>query len=210
MTASSTVSRGRRSTRGSARGRVIEAAYDLFGCDSIATVGIDTIIARSGVAKMSFYKHFPSKEDLVLAFLDQRDERWTGWLVDRWEQAGPEPDAALMATFDALDTWFHEPDFCGCPLLRTVLDTPPGTRVHAAANRALNSSRELLRGLAEEAGLAEPEVFASAWHALMKGAIASAAEGHLDAARHARRAAELILKGWPLLRPRPGAPRRTL
>ena len=82
--------------------------------------------------------------------------------------------------------------------------------VHAAANRALNSSRELLRGLAEEAGLAEPEVFASAWHALMKGAIASAAEGHLDAARHARRAAELILKGWPLLRPRPGAPRRTL
>jgi AcrR family transcriptional regulator len=184
--------------RPGARERVLEAAYELFSRDSIASVGVDAIVQHSGVAKMSFYKHFPSKDDLILAFLDLRDTRWTtGWLEAETTRRAHTPEDRLLVMFDAFDEWFHLRDFAGCPLVRTVAEARQGTPIHAAAAHALTSARKLVKRFATEAGLADAEAFAKTWHALLKGSILSAVEGDRAVAKQVRRGAKLILDGWP-------------
>ena len=85
-----------------ARERILDAAFGLFYAMGIRAVGVDLIIARSGVAKATFYKHFPSKDDLVVAYLDKVDAVWSGQLKDAAEAAGPDPADQLVGMFDAL------------------------------------------------------------------------------------------------------------
>lgn len=106
----------------SARERILEAARRLFYQNGIRATGVDRIIAESGVAKMSFYRNFPSKKDLVLAFLERRHEFWMGWFTARVrELGGGRPGLAVMA--DALKEWFDEPSFRGCAFINTVAET---------------------------------------------------------------------------------------
>jgi len=110
------------SPNNSARERILEAARRLFYGQGIRATGVDRIIAESGVAKMSFYRHFPSKKDLVLAFLERRHEFWMGWFTGRVrELSGGLPGLAVMA--DALKEWFAEPSFRGCAFINTVAET---------------------------------------------------------------------------------------
>ena len=77
------------------RGRVLQAAYDLFCREGINAVGIDRIVAAAGVAKMSLYRHFRSKEELVLAVLDLREKLWkVDWLEAEVERRAPPRRAA--------------------------------------------------------------------------------------------------------------------
>jgi len=106
----------------SARERILEAARRLFYRQGIRATGVDRIIAESGVAKMSFYRNFPSKKDLVLTFLERRHEFWMGWFTGRVKElSGGRPGLAVMA--DALKEWFTEPQFRGCAFINTVAET---------------------------------------------------------------------------------------
>ena len=112
--------------RGSARDRILETAYRLFSRHGIQAVGIDTIVAESHVAKMTLYRYFPSKEDLVLAFLDLRQQRWTHeWLEAGIERRAATPQERLLSVFDLLDEWFRRSDFEGCPFISALLDDVP-------------------------------------------------------------------------------------
>lgn len=109
-------------TPSSARERILEAARRLFYQNGIRATGVDRIIAESGVAKMSFYRNFPSKKDLVLTFLERRHEFWLGWFTGRVrELGGANPRLAVMA--DALKEWFSEATFRGCAFINTVAET---------------------------------------------------------------------------------------
>src|SRR5258706_3159195 len=106
-----------------ARERIDATAYELFCRHGIRAVGVDTIVARSGVAKKTLYRHYPSKNELALAFLRRRDELWTrAWLQRRIEGRAGTPDKKLLAIFDAFDEWFHRPYFEGCPFLKAILE----------------------------------------------------------------------------------------
>ena len=94
-----------------ARERILDAAFALFYSRGIRGVGVDLIIAESGVAKATFYKHFPSKDDLVVAYLDKVDGIWSGQLRDAAQAAGPDPASQLVGMFDALTTACRRP---GC------------------------------------------------------------------------------------------------
>ena len=85
-----------------ARERILDTAFTLFYARGIRGVGVDLIIAESGVAKATFYKHFPSKDDLVVAYLDKVDGVWSGQLKDAAEAAGADPASQLVGMFDAL------------------------------------------------------------------------------------------------------------
>ena len=89
---------------GAARDRILDTAFSLFYARGIRAVGVDLIIAESDVAKATFYKHFPSKDDLVVAYLDKVDGVWTGQLHTAAEAAGDAPAAQLVGLFDALRT----------------------------------------------------------------------------------------------------------
>jgi AcrR family transcriptional regulator len=178
-----------------ARTRILDAAYDLFSRRGVKAVGIDAIITRSGVARMSLYRHFASKEDLVLAFLERREEHWTrGWLVAEIERRATDPADRLLAVFDVLDEWFQRSDYEGCAFIKVMLETAdPADRVYRASASYLAGIRHVMDDLARQAGIPHAEDFARKWHMLMKGAIVAASGGDRDAARRARGVAELLL-----------------
>ena len=105
-----------------ARQRILDAAYDLFSRHGIRGVGVDAIIERSGVARMTLYRHFGSKDALVLAFLERREERWTKeWLQSEVERRASDPAQRLLVIFDVFDEWFQRGDFEGCSFINVLL-----------------------------------------------------------------------------------------
>ena len=179
------------------RERLINAAYGLFSRDGVSQVGIDTILAKSGCAKASLYSNFKTKIDLAIAFLDRREAVWTrGWLESEIKRRARTPEGRLLAIFDVFDGWFRKKSFEGCSFINVLLESREGSPVREAAAIHLAKIRAIVRGLAEEANLQEPEKFAQVWHMLMKGSIVSAGEGNRNAARDAKYAAQLMLKGW--------------
>jgi AcrR family transcriptional regulator len=172
----------------------MEAAYELFSRRGIRDVGVDEVIARAGVAKATLYRHFKSKDELVLAFLERREQAWTlEWVKAEALRRGTTPEEQLLAIFDLFDEWFRSPDFEACSFINVLLEMGSGHTAGAASIRHLANIRAVVRDLAEQAGLRDPEAFARSWHILMKGSIVSAAEGDADAAQRAKRMARLLI-----------------
>src|SRR5438874_310768 len=89
------------------RDRVLDTAYDLFSRFGVNTIGVDRIVADAKVAKMTLYRHFRSKEELVTAVLELREQRWTNeWLIRGVEERAETPEARLLAMFDLFEEWF--------------------------------------------------------------------------------------------------------
>ena len=177
------------------RERVARAAYELFSRSGVRSVGVDAVIEQAGTAKMTLYRNFPSKDDLILDFLRRREEIWThAWLVAETQRRGSTPQEQLLAIFDVFGEWFSEPDFAGCSFLTTMVEISDRTHpVHQAAVGHLANIRCYLSRLAAAAGIADADGFARKWHILMKGAIMAAQEGDLQAAARARELGELLL-----------------
>ncbi len=178
-----------------ARQRILDTSYELFSRHGISSVGIDRIIAEADVAKATLYHHFASKEDLALAFLELREQRWTReWLQAEVERLADAPGERALRIFDVLDEWFHRPGYEGCSFVNTLLEYHDrADPVHQAAGRCLAVVRELVEGYAEDAGAADPAETAAQLQILMIGAIVSARYGDREAARRARRVASLLL-----------------
>jgi AcrR family transcriptional regulator len=170
-----------------ARDRILDTSYELFSRRGVRAVGIDEVIERAGVAKATLYRHFPSKDDLVVAFLERREERWTiGWVETEARRRGSSPEEQLLAIFDAFDEWFRREDFEACSFINVLLELGPQHAAGSASVQHLENIRSIVRGLAEEAGLRDPDSFARSWHILMKGSIIAAAEGDVEAAHRAQ------------------------
>ena len=163
-----------------ARTRVLECAYRLFYRHGLRATGIDRIIAESGVAKASFYRHFPTKQALVEAYLDLRHARWMGWLESRLATA-PDARAWLAALPDALDDWFRAPGFRGCAFINGHAEA--GSEAPAMT---VTHKRELAARIARacaEAGLAPSDEVAADLLLAIEGAIVRAQMEGADAAR---------------------------
>jgi AcrR family transcriptional regulator len=177
-----------------ARRRILDTAYELFARRGIRAVGIDEVIERAGVAKATLYRHFPSKDDLVVAFLELREQRWTlAWVEAEARRRGTTAEEQLLAIFDLFDEWFHRDDFEACSFINVLLEMGSTHPAGRASIVHLENIRSIVSRLAEEAGLRDPESFARSWHILMKGSIVSASEGDADAARRAQALARLLI-----------------
>jgi AcrR family transcriptional regulator len=175
-----------------ARERILETAYGLFAKRGVRDVGIDEIIARSGVAKATFYRHFPSKEALVLAYM----ERWYQARHDAIEEAiahAHNPDDALLAAFTVLDEWFSRGAAEVNTFLHVMIEFGAEHPLGQAAMAHLAAIRERLAALAEAAGLNDPEGFAWSFHILTKGAMVASIEGDQRAALRARNLARVLI-----------------
>ncbi|MGH8823501.1 MAG: TetR/AcrR family transcriptional regulator [Jiangellaceae bacterium] len=177
-----------------ARQRILETAYDLFSHRGVRDVGVDEIIARSGVAKATLYNHFPTKNHLVLAFLDMREERWTFELVETEARArGETPEEQLLAIFDVFGEWFRREDFDGPAFITVLLEMGPLHPLGQASIQHLENINAVVARMAEEADLREPKEFARSWHILMKGSIIAATEGDSGAAKRAKAMAQQLV-----------------
>ncbi len=179
----------------SARERIDQTAYELFSRHGIRAVGVDTISARSGVAKMTLYRHYPSKDDLALAFLRRREELWTrSWLQQEVERRAQAPAERLLAVFDVFDKWFRRSDFEGCSFVKVLLEHgDAGHPVRRAAEAHIETIRAFLRQLAADAGVRDVDAFARQLQIVMMGSIVAAYAGDRDAARRAKELGSLLL-----------------
>jgi len=172
-----------------ARERILLTAHDLFYADGIRATGIDRVIAASGVTKVTFYRHFPSKDDLVRAFLDHRHARWMAWFVDALGRRGAHERAgnagALLLLADVMAEWFADPAFRGCAFINAVAEV--GGSVEGAAERAREHKREMVEVIAGLLPAALPARMALAQAAALgvDGAIVKAQMGGAALAREA-------------------------
>lgn len=182
-------------TPSDARERIVTTAYSLFCRHGIRAVGVDTIIDQSGVAKMTMYRHFRSKDDLVLEVMQRREQLWTEeWLATEVLRRADTPADRLLAIFDVFDGWFHRRTFEGCLFVNVLLEIDdPRSAIHTASRRHLANIRRFVKSLARDSGIDEPDAFARQWHILMKGSIVQAAEGDKDAAQRAKSMGALLL-----------------
>lgn len=135
-------------------------------------VGLDRIIAQAGTTKTTFYNHFESKDDLILAVIHQRDDWWRRTFCDETARlAGPDPIARLRAVFDLLRDYFANPDFRGCMFINAATEfSSPHELAHQAAKANVDAIRAAIADLADEAGIDDPEGFADKFNMIIEGA----------------------------------------
>ena len=180
----------------SRRDHLVDTALMLFQRDGFHATGIDTILAEAGVAKMTLYNHFKSKDELILATLRLRDEQFLDWFVAAVEARADKPRGRLLALFGALDEWINQPDFSGCAFINATAEYGrPDDPIHLAAAEHKRLVRDYIRATAEQAGAPDADALADVLDLLMQGAIVSAhVSGNRDAAKIARRAAAVLIK----------------
>jgi AcrR family transcriptional regulator len=179
----------------SARERIDHMAYELFSRHGVRGVGVDAVVARSGVAKKTLYLHYPSKEKLALAFLQRREELWTrAWLQEGVKRRARKPADRLLAIFDVFDRWFRRSDFEGCAFIKVLLEhDDPAHPIRMSTEGHLRTVLDFVKQLAEEARLPDPEGFARQWQIVMIGSIIAAYAGDRDAARRAKKLGGVLL-----------------
>lgn len=181
------------------RDRLVVAAVELFYRHGFQAVGIDQVIDKAGVTKTTFYKHFESKDDLMVAAVERRDQ-WesAAWARAVQKKVGDDPIAQLLGIFDIMDLWFNDPDFHGCLFINTAVEFPnPNDPVHAAAAAHKRNARDGWRDQARAAGIADADRFADEYTLLFEGAlILRQAHGRNDAARLAKAAVERVVEAY--------------
>lgn len=159
-----------------ARQRIVETAERLFYAEGVRTVGIDRIIAESEVAKMTLYNHFPSKDDLILAVMQYREEKFDG-MFEKWmERHASKGMDRLIAFFAALKDWFQSPGFRGCMFINAHVELAdskhPASKFSATHKERFH---ELIRQIVEgTAGSKAANSVAPAIALLVEGAIVTA------------------------------------
>ncbi len=175
-----------------ARDRILDTAFRLFYAHGVRGVGVDTVIAESGVAKATLYKHFPRKDDLALAYLDRIDSIWRGQLEAAARAAGDDPRDQLVGMFDALVTACRRDGYHGCAFINTAAESSPGSELHARTVQHKDVVRRWVRDLATEAGATDPDALARSLTLLIDGGLsAGVLDGDprsADAAKDAARA----------------------
>jgi AcrR family transcriptional regulator len=178
------------------REHLLETALRLYGRHGYHATGIDRILAEAGVAKMTLYKHFKSKDELTLAALRLCDERLRRDLERGVDRCGsPRPSDRILAVFDVLDAWFSCEDYQGCPFIKASAEySAPDDPIHAVARSHKEFLNAYLLRHAREAGARNPDQLATRLVLLIEGAVVlRQVLGRRDAAREAREAARCLL-----------------
>lgn len=177
------------------RAELLDKALKVFYRNGFHATGMDMLVRETGISKTSIYKHFRTKEELILAVLRLRDENFRNWLFRRTEHFAETPAGQLLAIFDALREWVAEPGFRGCMFIKASAEyQDPGDPIHVQAAEHKRLLQDWATGLAARAGARDPALLASQIMLLKEGAIVTAVMGHRpDPAGEAKRAARLLI-----------------
>ncbi len=180
----------------SRREELVDTALELFEREGFHATGIDRILAAASVAKRTLYHHFRSKDELILAALRLRDERFRNDFMKRLERRARAPAEALLAIFDVVAELQERREFRGCAFINACAeygdrDSP----IHSLAAEHKRLILAYVHKLAEAAGARDPGGLARQLCILMDGVIVTAqVTGDMEATRSARDAAELLLR----------------
>ncbi|WP_375201377.1 TetR/AcrR family transcriptional regulator [Hyphococcus sp.] len=180
----------------SKRDELVQNALKAFYRGGFHAIGMDALAKETGVSKTAMYKHFRTKEELILATLRLRDEQFRNWLVRRVEALAATPQEQLLAIFDALAEWFREPEFRSCMFIKASSEFQDRSHpIHAASAEHKRLLLVYFQTLTHAAGAQDPDGLARRILLLKEGAIVLA---HLHdpemAAADARAAAQALIK----------------
>lgn len=177
------------------RDELVRKALETFYRNGFHATGMDLLAEESGVSKTSIYKHFRTKEDLILAVLRLRDENFRNWLFRRMDELGATPAEQLMAIYDALEEWFDERGFRGCLFIKASAEyQDPDHAIHAQSAEHKRLLLDHFADLTAKAGARDPLDLARQLLLLKEGAIVMAVLGRgRDAAHDAKRAAGQLM-----------------
>ena len=180
--------------RPSPRERLLAASDELFYRDGVHSTGIDAVIEKAGVAKGSLYYIFGGKDELVAAYLRGRLQKWRQQ-VEAAQAGADEPDAKILAVFDAIADYVSLPEYRGCPFHNAAAEVPAGEAQQMAIKEYRTWLRQSFVQLAAETGVSDSEALADALIVLYDGALATTgtAEPARNAAMTAKRIARLTL-----------------
>jgi AcrR family transcriptional regulator len=184
-----------RTPRTPARDQLLDTAARLFYARGFQAVGVDEIVAESGVAKMTLYRHFPAKDDLIVAYLKRSTDAFSDWLESALARADT-PREQLVAVFTALAELTQSDACLGCTFQVSAAEFPDPTHpAHRIAVDHKRGVRSRFAELAKEAGLREPTVLADQLLLLMDGAwVAARMFRRQSPARHVADAAEILIQ----------------
>lgn len=179
----------------SKRDQLIQRALTVFYQEGFHAVGMDKIAKETGVSKTAIYKHFRTKDDLILATLRLRDEQFRNWIVRRIEELANDPADRILASFDALEEWFHEPTYQGCMFIKAASEfQEQDSSINALCAEHKRILERYMSDLAKKAGAQNPERLGSQILLLQEGAIVVAAMmDPKKAAADAKAAAAILL-----------------
>ncbi len=156
----------------SKRDELVQNALESFYLGGFHAIGMDRLAKETGVSKTAIYKHFRTKEDLILASLRLRDEQFRNWLSRRIEALADDPKGRLLAIFDALQEWFEEPRFRSCMFIKASSEYQNADHpIHAMSAEHKTLLRRYFAELATDAGANDPDALASQLLLIKEGAI---------------------------------------
>jgi AcrR family transcriptional regulator len=162
-------------TNGPARTLILNTAIRLFCRDGISVTGVDTIIREAGVARMTLYNQFGSKEGLLIAALEHESATWRSWFFARVAALQLPPFEHLLAIFDVLKEWFGRDDYFGCALMNAVLESRTSNEMVMTLTTAHKKPVvEQLKAMAAAAGADNPTQTAGQMYLIVNGAIVNA------------------------------------
>lgn len=183
----------------STREKLIQAGHELFYRDGFLAVGLDRVLNEVGCSKQTFYNHFESKDDLIVAVIDEHHRWWSSEVRDRIQRiAGLDARGQMLAMFDVMDEIIHDPEYHGCIYINAAVEFPqPHHPAHQSARQAKADGLALLTDLAERAGASDPEALAQEVDMIIEGAlIVHQVAPDCDTCGIARRAAETIMNRY--------------
>jgi AcrR family transcriptional regulator len=155
------------------REKLVQAGHDIFYREGFLAVGLDRLLNEVGCSKQTFYNHFDSKDDLIVAVIDEHHRWWSKEIGERLQRlAGSDPRAQMLAMFDVMDEIIHDPEYHGCIYINAAVEFPQSHHpAHQSARRAKADGIALLADLAQRAGASDPQALALQVDMVMEGAL---------------------------------------
>lgn len=178
------------------RNQLITTANELFYKNGFHATGIDTLLEEAGIAKMTLYNHFTSKEDLISKALDEKSKRVIAWLVKGLDDHAVSERDKLFTVFDIYEQWFKSDDFYGCMFAKAAAEFPETNHpVHKTASKHLTRLFEMLLSIATKAKVSNPNTLAEQIVLLLEGASSVAfSTGATISARRAKRTVVQLIR----------------
>lgn len=177
------------------REKILNVATHLFQTRGINSTGVDTIVATAGTTKMTLYKYFRTKEDLILEVLKKGHQDFHGWLHEKLAKSR-KPSEKLQKLFDFIEEWVTDPDFQGMAFIKASAEFPnEDNPVHRLSAEQSRQFRNYLTGLADAASVRDAEGLALQLSLLIEGAIqAEQMQRGSGAVAYAKQAAKILIE----------------
>jgi len=179
------------------KNKILVVATDLFQTRGINSTGVDTIVAVAGTTKMTLYKYFTSKENLILEVLNKGHQDFQTWLSDKLNTNTKRPSEKLQKLFEFIEEWVTSPNFRGMGFIKASAEFPNEENpVHQLSSEQSRQFRQYISSLATEAGIKDADGLALQLSLLFEGAVqAEQMKRGSGAMKYAKKASKILIDG---------------